>query len=154
MNKATWWSTPSTSDDPNTRTLQGEVHLPASARPTVHLGLFKYTVRSDAIVLAVLSVRLTTLMFFPEWDGSTTSGYSTQILRALFHKRRKKGRGRKRRLRSRRCMRLALDLLRTRHRRTRKSQAVLQRRLVAHPLIASPLRTSTTERLVSAKKSV
>lgn len=44
VNSATWWSTPSSSDDAGTRTLQGEVHLPPNLRSNVYLGLFRYFV--------------------------------------------------------------------------------------------------------------
>ena len=44
VNSATWWSTPSSSDDSETRTLQGEIHLPPNLRSNVHLGLFRYFV--------------------------------------------------------------------------------------------------------------
>lgn len=44
VNVASWWSTPSMSDDPNIRTLQGEVHIPPQSRPGAELGLYKYFV--------------------------------------------------------------------------------------------------------------
>lgn len=44
VNSATWWSTPSSSDDSETRTLQGEVHLPGNLRSNVYLGLFRFFV--------------------------------------------------------------------------------------------------------------
>lgn len=39
LNTATWWSTPS--DKANVRTLQGEIHLRPSLRPSALLGRYK-----------------------------------------------------------------------------------------------------------------
>ncbi|KAI0690120.1 hypothetical protein BC835DRAFT_1418034 [Cytidiella melzeri] len=41
INKATWWSTPC--EKSGARTLQGEIHIRGSSKPSAHLGLYKLT---------------------------------------------------------------------------------------------------------------
>ncbi len=123
LNTATWWSSPS--DAPNSRALQGEIHLRGGMRPSALLGLYKLSVSLGR------AIQYLSYVYELKIHHSTTLPYSNPRSRGLIHRMRVKTRySNLSTLRSPRCMRQGQSQLRTPHRHTKRRKQTSRRRTV------------------------
>lgn len=138
LNTATWWST--SSDTPNSRTLQGEIHLRGGMRPSALLGLYKLSVSLRHAIQSLSSNCELKI------HHSTTLPYSNPRSRVLIHPMRVKTRCYNlSKLRSPRCMRRGQGQLHTPHRHTKRRKQASRRRIV---MLSSTDSAKTCSRII------